>query len=126
MCYMKKAARLGLLVSLVLLASAHLALAGWKIIYTAKDSLESDDTLGYKPFKLYKGIEYAFAVKQVSGDMDIEVSLFNPGDRQIAKGIKKGDSSIVLFKPELTEKGYKLVVKNKKDSGIIRLTLAHK
>lgn len=111
---------------LLLIFSIPLAMAGWNIIYTVKDNLESGESLGYKPFKLYKDTEYAIVVKKISGNVDFDVFLFNPGDRLVAEGKKSGDSSLLLFKPAITEKGYKIVVKNKKDAGEIRLTLAHK
>jgi hypothetical protein len=117
---------LGLVAALFLAVSVPVALASWKIIYTTKDVLKSGDVLGYKPFKLYENVEYGFVIKKISGDVDVDVFLFNPGDRLVAKGVKKGDSNLVLFRPEITEKGYKIVVKNKKGEGKLRLTLAHK
>lgn len=118
---------LGLVIALFLAAlTPVVALAGWKVIYTTKDSLKSGDNLGYKPFKLYENVEYGIVVKKVSGDVDIDVFLFNPGDRVVAKGVEKGDDNLLLFKPKITEKGYKIVVKGKKGEGRIRLTLAHK
>ena len=117
---------LGLVAALLLAVSVSMALASWKIIYTTKDVLKSGDALGYKPFKLYENVEYGFVVKTISGDADVDVFLFNPGDRLVAKGVRKGDSHLLLFRPEITEKGYKIVVKNKKGEGKMRLTLAHK
>lgn len=117
---------LGLVVTLILAISVSVALAGWKVIYTTKDVLKSEDALGYKPFKLYENVEYGFVIKRVSGEVSFDVFLFNPGDRLVAEGKREGKSSLLLFKPEITEKGYKIVVKNKSGEGQIRLTLAHK
>ncbi len=117
---------LGLVVALFLTLLVPMALAGWKVIYTTKDTLKSGDTMGYKPFKLYENVEYGFVVKKISGDVDFNVFLYNPGDRLVAEGEKKGDDSLLLFKPEITEMGYKIVISNKSGEGEIRLTLAHK
>lgn len=117
---------LGLAITLFLTVSVSLVLASWKIIYTTKDVLKSGDTLGYRPFKLYENVEYGFVVKNISGGVDTDVFLFNPGDRLVAKGVNKGDSNLLLFKPEITEEGYKIVLKNRGNEGTIRLTLAHR
>ena len=117
---------LGLVFALLLAISVPAALAGWKIIYTTKDMLKSEDALGYKPFKLYENVEYGFVIKRISGDVTFDVFLFNPGDRLVAEGKREGDSSLLLFKPEITEKGYKIVVKSRSGEGKVRLTLAHK
>ena len=126
MQFKKSIISIWLSVILLLTFSIPLAVAGWKIIYTAKDELEAGESLGYRPFKLYNNVEYGIVVKKISGNVDFDVFLFNPGDRLVAEGVKKGDSSLLLFKPTITEKGYKIVVKNNKDKGKIRLTLAHK
>lgn len=113
------------IVLLFLAASVPMAMAGWKVIYTTKDTLKSGEALGYRPFKLIEGVQYAVLVKRAAGDIDIDVFLFNPGDRQVAEGTEKGDSNLLLFTPEITEAGYKIVLKSKKGEGKIRLTLAH-
>ena len=124
---MKSISWLGLVVALFLIVSVSVAFAvSWKIIYTTKDVVKSGDALGYKPFKLYENVEYGFVVKKISGDVDVDVFLFNPGDRLAAKGEKKGDTNLLLFTPKITEEGYKIVVKSKKGEGEMRLTLAHK
>ena len=94
------------------LGDPRAAQAGWKVIYTTRDVLKPGDALGYRPFKLYENVEYGIVLRRISGDVDFDVFLFNPGDRMVAKGVKKGDSNLLLFKPEITEKGYKIVVKN--------------
>ncbi len=81
--------------------------------------------LGYKPLKLYEGIRYGVVVKVISGEMDIDVLLFNPGDKLVAEGIKKSEGILLLFTPDITESEYKIVIRNKKDKTRLRLTLAH-
>ncbi|MFC1712270.1 hypothetical protein ACFL6S_01310 [Candidatus Poribacteria bacterium] len=126
MRFMKSNLLPGLLIILLLVFLIPHALAGWKVIYTTRDTLKSGASLGYKPFKLYKNVEYGIVVKKIAGNVDADVFLFNPGDRLVAKGVKKGDSNLLLFKPSITEEGYKIVIKSKKSEGEIRLTLAHK
>ena len=117
---------LGLAAILLFAVLVPAALAGWKVIYTTKDVLKTGDVLGYRPFKLHENVEYGFVIRKISGDADFDIFLFNPGDRLTAKAVRKGDSSLILFSPQITEKGYKIVVKNKSGEGEIRLTLAHK
>ena len=126
MRFRKSTLSIGLSIVLLLAFSIPLAVAGWKILYTTKDTLKPGESLGYKPFKLHKNVEYGVVVKKISGNADVDVFLFNPGDRLVAEGVKKGSSNLLLFKPSITEEGYKIVIKNNKDAGQIRLTLAHK
>lgn len=108
-----------------LFVCSYTSFADWKVIYTTTDLLDAKGMLGYKPLKLYEGIRYGVVVKAISGEMDIDVLLFNPGDKLVAEGIKKSDGILLLFTPDITESEYKIVIRNKKDKTRLRLTLAH-
>jgi len=114
-----------IILTFAFLLYSNTAFCDWKILYTTADELGSKDTLGYKPLKLYEGVRYGVVVKAISGDMDIDVLLYNPGDKLVAEGTKKGDNILLLFTPDLTESDYKIVIKNKSDKMKLRLTLAH-
>ncbi len=115
----------GFIVIIFLFAYSNVSFADWKVIYTTTDLLDTKGMLGYKPLKLYEGIRYGVVVKVISGEMDIDVLLFNPGDKLVAEGIKKSEGILLLFTPDITESEYKIVIRNKKDKTRLRLTLAH-
>ncbi len=79
----------GFIILIFLFTFSNALFADWKVIYTTTDLLDSKGMLGYKPLKLYQGIRYGVVVKVISGEMDIDVLLFNPGDKLVAEGIKK-------------------------------------
>ncbi len=121
MRHQKNLQRIGLsLISLLLLFST-ISSADWKVIFTRKETVEDEKTVGYKGIPLYEGIEYGIVLRAIEGDFDLY--LYNPGDRLVGKGKKKEKDYLILFTPPITEKGYKIVVKGK---GQFRLILSQK